>query len=266
MSRRGSNTSPSRIRSGSFPSASLLRNSPYLLRGMKMGGNRDIAARYRRLRQFAADTGDYEREREFFAQELRSRRFWIDRPFGHGLGRFWLGWIYGGLSDFGRSLGRPLLTWALTLPLFALAYLTLRRGVSFAEPSDPAVNAAPAFPAWPGEPNVSAILAWSGDVGRWLLSLLTTLFAGSGCIEGDSGAIPEAFFLALKNSFFFLGWESQEAARRVYACLYGTESGAAGQLARVPLSVSTLAIAQNLISAFLLFLVLIAFRNALKTR
>ena len=35
---------------------------------------------------------------------------------------------------------------------------------------------------------------------------------------------------------------------------------------RVPLAVSTLAIAQNITSAFLLFLVLIAFRNLLRTR
>lgn len=240
---------------------------PYLLRGMKMGGNGDIAARYRRLRQFAADAGDYEREREFFAQELRARRFWIDHPFGHGLGRFWLGWLYGGLSDFGRSVGRPLLCWALTVPLFALVYLAMRRSVYFAgAPSPVATAAVPPFPSWPAEPSPAALFAWTGDAAWWTLQSFVNLFSGGGCIDGGSGATAEALFLSLKNSFFFLGWESPEAARRVYACLYGTETSAGETLARLPLSVSATAILQNMVGAFLLFLMLVAFRNLLKTR
>lgn len=239
---------------------------PYPLRGMKLCPDNDISTRYRRLRQFAAEAQDYEREREFFAQELRCRRFWLDRPFGEGLGRFWFGWLYGGLSDFGRSFGRPLLIWALSIPLFALVYLAERRGFHFASATRPVASAVPDFPAWPDQPSVSSVLNWTGDLLWWLFSSIVDLFSGGGCIIGESGASAEAFFLSLKNSFFFLGWESQDAARRVYACLYGMEGATGAQMLRVPLSVSTTAIVQNAVSAFLLFFVLVAFRNLLKSR
>jgi hypothetical protein len=241
---------------------------PWLLRGMKACGRSDISARYRRLRQFASDNKDHEREREFFAQELRARRFFLDKPFGSGLGRFWFGWLYGGLSDFGRSFGRPMLTWALSIPVFALAYLAVRRGDYFASAPQraTAVAEAPLLPPWPQEANVHAVLDWMSAALHWIGASIQHLFSSGGCIAGESGATAEALFLSLKNAFFFLGWESQDAARRVYACLYGFDAGAGEQALRVPLAVSTMAIVQNIISAFLLFLVLIAFRNLLRTR
>jgi hypothetical protein len=237
---------------------------PFFLRGMRLCADSDVSARYRRLRQFAAEAQDYEREQEFFARELRCRRFWLDRPFGEGLGRFWFGWLYGALSDFGRSFGRPLLVWALSIPLFALVYLVLRDGSPAGASS--AADRAPAFPVWPERMNAPALLDWSVDMLRWMWVSASSLFSGGGCITGDSGATPEAFFLALKNSFFFIGWESQDAARRVYGCLYGMEHGSVLPAANVPLSVSAVAILQNAVSAVLIFLVLLAFRNLLKAR
>ena len=240
---------------------------PFLLRGMKACGSSGIAGRYRRLRQFAAEAQDYEREREFFAQEMRARRFFLDKPFGKGIGRFWFGWIYGGVADFGRSFARPLVVWALSIPLFALAYLAARVGVQPASSAAPAVEKLPGLPSWPQQANVQAVLHWLTGAGQWLALSMKQLFSTDGCVAGNSSATAEAFFLSLKNSLFFLGWESQDAARRVYGCLYGFDEGSPGPLAlRVPLSISTTAIAQNVVSAFLLFLVLLAIRNILKTR
>jgi hypothetical protein len=75
-------------------------------------------------------------------------------------------------------------------------------------------------------------------------------------------------FLSLKNSLFFLGWESPDAARRVYGCLYGFEpwSGAGERLVRVPLSVSTAAIVENALGLTLILLCLFAVRNLLRAR
>ncbi len=61
---------------------------------------------------------------EFFAQETMCRRFWKDKPFSGGAGRFWFGWLYEKTSDFGRSFARPfvalLLTWAAFSYLYAI--------------------------------------------------------------------------------------------------------------------------------------------------
>ncbi len=237
---------------------------PFFLRAMKACGSSDIAPRYRRLRQFAAETGEAERERHFFAQELRARRFFFDRPFGEGRARFWFGWLYGGLSNFGRSFARPLLAWALSIPIFALAYLAAR-GTMSAAPA-PLPSSAPPLPAWPQEANVHAIFEWMSQTFRWILVYVQHQFATGNCVSGDSNATAEAFFLSVKNALVFPAWESQDAVRRVYACLYGYESASGDPLLRVPLAVSSIALLQTVVSALLLLLVAIAFRNLLKTR
>ena len=238
---------------------------PLVLRAMKVCGDSDVSTRYRRLRQFAADAKDFEREREFFAQEVRCRRFWLDKPFSEGMSRFWFGWLYGGLSDFGRSFGRPLVAWMVSIPLFALIYLAERRGAYLS--GNPAAAAdLPSFPVWPQEANAAALSQWLGSAMTWLGKCAANLFSGGGCISGESGATGEAFFLSLKNALFLIGWESEDAARRVYSCLYGYESAPGEALLRVPLAVSSTAIVQNLLSAFLLFLTILALRNLLKSR
>ncbi len=236
------------------------------MRAMKVCVCSDISTRYRRLRQFAAEAKDFEREREFFAQEVRCRRFWLDKPFGEGMGRFWFGWLYGGLSNFGRSFGRPLMTWLLSIPLFALLYLAERRHIEAAYGTASLPETIPAFPAWPLRSDIQTLIQWAIEATNWLARSFVSLFAGGGCVSGESSATGEALFLSLKNALFFLGWESPDAARRVYSCLYGFERGDIETLLRVPLSVSGTAVAQNLLSAFLIFLILLALRNVLKSR
>ncbi len=99
---------------------------------------------------------------EFFAQEIRTRRFGLDFPLGEwrglrkGLawvvrksrlkpmrqaalkfaqdikdsplcgphvGRFWFGWFYELLSNFGRSFARPFFAWLASVGVFAFLYL-----------------------------------------------------------------------------------------------------------------------------------------------
>ncbi len=94
---------------------------------MKVCADPDASAKYRRLKKLAFEAQDLTREQEFFAQEFRCRRFWLDKPFGRGVARFWLGWIYGGVANFGRSLIRPFLLWLFSIFAFAV-YFVAQRG------------------------------------------------------------------------------------------------------------------------------------------
>ncbi len=101
----------------------------------------DRSARYRALKRLAIDGHDHVREQEYFAGELRSLRGSPDRllpnplnwfrrnkagnrrPVWPGGARYWFGLGYQLLSDFGRSMLRPLGWWGLSVAGFAWAYL-----------------------------------------------------------------------------------------------------------------------------------------------
>lgn len=239
---------------------------PRALRRMKVCASPEFAPHYRRLRQLAASTQDFDRAQEYFAQEIRCRRFWHDRPLTRGRSKFWLGWAYGGVSDFGRSLMRPALTWVVNILVFTLIYLGQRSAHHFTSAPGPIQGAAPIFPVWPDDPGVWTVLQWVSGLCWWLVLSFFNLFSGGGCIAGEGGATAEAFFLSLKNSLFFLAWENPDASRRVYSCLYGFETQGGAQVLRVPLSVSTAAIAENIIGATLIVLFLLGLRNVLRAR
>ena len=76
-------------------------------------------SRWRALRRLAIQAYDYERELQFFKGEIVSRRGTEDK-LTHA--RFWFGWLYQLLSDFGRSMGLPLLWLGISLLLFAIFY------------------------------------------------------------------------------------------------------------------------------------------------
>ena len=83
----------------------------------KSGTN--LPSRWRALRRLAIQSHDYERELQFFKGEIISRRGTVDKR-THA--RFWFGWLYQLLSDFGRSLGLPLFWLGVNLILFAIFY------------------------------------------------------------------------------------------------------------------------------------------------
>ena len=101
------------------------------LKFMKVCADPDASVKYRRLKKLAFEAQDLAREQEFFAQEFRCRRFWLDKPFGRGAARFWFGWVYGGVSDFGRSLVRPFALWLSSIFLFAIYFLAQGTGAAW---------------------------------------------------------------------------------------------------------------------------------------
>jgi hypothetical protein len=90
-------------------------------------GNKESAARYRVLRQFADAGLDHERERTFFKGEVRSRRLVEDRPIGPA---FWLGLAYDALSDFGTSIMRPMALWFVSAAGAVYFYLAMANAPS----------------------------------------------------------------------------------------------------------------------------------------
>ncbi len=98
---------------------------------MKVCADPDASAKYRCLKKLAFEAQDLAGEQEFFAQEFRCRRFWLDKPFGRGAARFWFGWVYGGVSDFGRSLVRPFLLWILSILVFAIYFFAEGTGAGW---------------------------------------------------------------------------------------------------------------------------------------
>ena len=88
-------------------------------------GNADLAARWRALKKLAVATHDHDRELLFWKGEVLARRWSVDKPW-HAL--FYFGLFYGWLSDFGRSIVRPLIGWALGLLVSFLYYLSKHSG------------------------------------------------------------------------------------------------------------------------------------------
>ncbi len=78
---------------------------------------------YRALKRIAVQGHDHMREQEFFAGELKAARGYRDK-WWHA--RWWFGWFYQILSNFGRSMVLPLFWWSLATGGFTYAYLTQR--------------------------------------------------------------------------------------------------------------------------------------------
>ena len=76
----------------------------------------------RTLRKLADDGGDHLQSMNFFADEIRARRHWVDLPGGPGMARYYFGWAYQIVSDFGRSVSRPFGWWLGSIAAFAGVY------------------------------------------------------------------------------------------------------------------------------------------------
>lgn len=220
---------------------------PRALRLMKVCADPDASAKFRRLKKLASEAQDQTREQEFFAQELRCRRFWYDHPFGRGVAKFWLGWFYGGVANFGRSMLRPFLLWFASIFLFAFYYLSQR---------DMGWTAAVAEG---GTAKLDKSSFFDGIVR--LFGAASNAVDGA-CIAARSTPFGESVYLSLRNALLMTGWEDDDTARRTFGCLYGMD----GPYPIVPLSVSTVSLIQMVASAFLIFMFLLALRNLLKVK
>ncbi len=82
-------------------------------------GDPDLIPKYRAIRRMAIQGADFESEHKAFKGELRSRRWCIDKWWHPSA---WLGVLYDGIADCGRSITQPAIAWAVTIVVFAAFY------------------------------------------------------------------------------------------------------------------------------------------------
>jgi hypothetical protein len=165
--------------------------------------------------------------------------------------RFWSGLVFGALSDFGRSMSRPLLAWLVLTALCAAFYLGERDDMRAAR-----VALAPA------DGPVTTLAAYAVTTGK-ALSIRPACRIERGPFAATD-AVMEAIQLSLKNAVVFnIG--GTDTARRTFGCLYGLEPGD-DQYLRIPVRVSMASTGQALASGFLIFLFGIAVRNRLRLK
>jgi hypothetical protein len=218
--------------------------------------DKDATARFRELRRQAMEAQDRERELEFFAQEIRTGRFhskglpsWVPKVWSW---RFWFGLGFGALSDFGRSLWRPFLSWVALMLLCAVFFLGERDDTSAAR-------------------NALAPTGFFGTVTAYVTTTHDALSNPPACLVkgrkpfASTNAVTEAFLLSLKNALV-LNIGSTESARRALGCLYGLEQDGDPQYVSVPTFVSVVSTAQALASGLLIFLFVLAVRNLLRLK
>ena len=224
-----------------------------------------VTSNYRSLKRLAIQGHDHEKEQEFFASELRTRRgvndFWW-QP------RWWFGVFYELLSDYGRSLLRPFFIWTGMTLAFALFYLC--EHISRAGDRVFALMARWIFDVL--QTGLQAIGA-SPDVVNYYAS---SSGIGLKCLAGDGadGAHPAsaALALSLRKGLLFPGLGDGTTTTQSYACLYGFNSAflkdfKSPQLVlMIPDSVATAGMFQTLFSLVLIFLLLLALRNHFKLR
>lgn len=191
-----------------------------------------LSARWRALRKLAQQGRDDERALRFFKAEVISRRHREDRPWHL---RFWVGWLYQAMSDFGLSIGRPLSWLAGIYLLCSLLYLL-------------PVQAASGIPA---------------------------AFLSMDCVEGTGHRLTAALSLSLHYTAPFTLLGQSDLLKENYTCLYGSRaSGVASPdglladwtVAAIPLLVQVAGALLFLLSSVLVFLVLLALRNHFRIR
>ncbi len=207
--------------------------------------NKEHTARWRALRKLAANGYDHGKEQEFFAHELKARRWGSD--WKHPL-LFTSGLIYQWVSGFGLSLFRPLFWLGISLAFFAGLYL--------------------------GNHSTLAARWQTGFDWAWVQA---GAVYRSEPVESLPCEVPEqqgnaaiaAVSLSLRNTLPFAGLGGPEKLNQIYRCLYGVEGAVAAgpnfpptRLSpHIPNRVAFYGMAQTILSAVLFFLFLLALRN-----
>ncbi|MDQ8700308.1 hypothetical protein [Hyphomicrobium sp. LHD-15] len=171
----------------------------------------------------AEQGNDHTSALQFNADEIAARRFWVDEPFGRNASRFWLGWLYQLVSDYGRSILRPLIGLLAVVTTFSALFY------AGAQSTDPKA-------AWARECH--------GSVDKAELELQPT------------DKLTEALSLSIRNALIF---DRSDTSRRTYGCLYGLVDN--GRSGAIPTWVGKLSLLESLLSAIFLFLIGLALRN-----
>jgi hypothetical protein len=254
-----------------FAQAPDLDDVRFPLPGFWRGGKKELVAQYRAIRRMAIQGADYEREQMAFKGEIRSKRWTEHRLYHAGL---WFGLAYDFFSDFGRSLWRPALAWALLISLFAAYFLAQSGAIA-----DRAAVADRG--GWLATAKDYARAAWSGAPppycypgtqpkpgdasGKRPDDVQTGL---SGLVEearGRTSPVKEAFSIAYHNALVVLDGNG-DSAHRAFGCLYGVERYGGNPVAFVPRAVAIASGVQKLLSAAFIFLFGLALRNLLKVK
>ena len=157
----------------------------------------------------------------------------------------WFGLLYQWLSDFGRSMVRPLLWWVAGVLGFACLYLGQH----------------------------PALVGTSLSGFDWAIKRVTAL-AGSeapplSCMAGPGDPWSAALGLSLRKGLLFVGLDSTDKLNQIYGCLYGIytdKTVVPDQLPDafspvIPDGIAFLGLLQLLYSAVVIFLFLLAVRN-----
>jgi len=169
-----------------------------------------VTTNYRALKRLAIQGHDHKHEVEFFAEELKSRRLMVYTPRDPN---WWLSFLFDELSDYGRSIVRPLMYWLGVVMLSAVHYIAM---------------ATPLAPDRTTE-----------------------------CLAGAGSQVNTAYQLAFAKGLLVPGLADRTIVTQAYDCLFGDI---------IPGSATVVASIQTLLSAILLFLLLLGIRNRFKLK
>ncbi len=247
----------------------------------------DAPAQWRALKRLAIQAHDQDREHEFFAREIRSARFLTDWPWPHpsfytleswfGFARFWAGYAYGWLSNYGRSILLPLLWWSLGLAVAASFYFGEHTAMLDSRPKPRPwgqIREQIASPGlwtslWTHTPSpcfVTPSQIAEEVAGPKVPPPKIEVVGLSEKLRNQTSATYEAFQLALRDGFLIL-YGDADTAHRTYGCLFGVELyGGGTPVAVVPPRVGLFSAIHKLYSAVMIFLFGLALRNMLKMK
>lgn len=193
-----------------------------------------------------------------------------------GAARFWFGLFYEVFSNFGRSIFRPLVTWFFLVICFTFFYLSQHQENELLYERYEANFSSPLFLCPVTMVDDGRRLKWfyfcpwlEGKI-RGIIQPIQAfeekLVAGR-CVKDKISSSPlvEAFSLSVKNAFVFVSSERSVTYRRSYGCLYGFND-IENRFPKVPALISFVILLQNVLSAILIFLFLVAMRNLLKLK
>ena len=212
--------------------------------GSLFKADQQLEARWRALKRLAIQSHDNARELDFFAEELKARR---ELGGWKQIGVLIVSFLYQWLSNYGRSIGLPLFWLLVTLAVFYGVYLS----------------------------NHSAFVEKDQWGSVWTWEKLTSYLDDreipvDACEVGseDSNAANAAVALSWRNTIPLTGLGAPEKLNQVYRCLYGVEDSAASPgfpesrlPPRIPDRIAFYSVLQTVISAVLIFLLLLAVRN-----
>ncbi len=250
--------------------------------------------RWRALKRLAIQAHDIDRELDFNAQEIRSARIGSAWPIpvkisdsGEWLeaSRSLASFLYGLVSDYGRSPTRPALFWLAGIVAGAVFYISQspdmiapREKMEKKGAWQVSAASAVAWHAWRRHPqNCYAGKAQPVESEEDYKKRNSAPnpapyspppYIGplSADLQHSTDLANEAWHLAFRNALILLDG-SGEAAHRSYGCLYGVEMyGGSNPVAVAPSAVASVSAIQKLFSALTIFLFGLALRNMLKMK